>query len=379
MNRKTKYYIVSLFMLLGGITFASYTISYDPELSLILDLIGKIFFPGATGGEWGLIAIPIIWGVAIGLLITGFVFLIKAVKTKTEVRLVEAETQSSTTAQPITRVRWKSGITAFIFLVTLGFTTLNPFGAGSDFSGSFGIAFITLGAVLLTTIFLFTIYRSEKKIVENRYSFWWLAGLNAIFIILLYAIGYLGLLGFINFYFGFGGPGEAAGYAAAIAIAMGVIWIPIAVLSVSAIPSLFCYKFHENKRVSRATLLLFAALSLALASYSVTNSSTCNFNRNYLCIADKAIETHDDSLCEMVKDVHKNFSERTYCYLELSRSGAWRNIELCDKLTDREKTRCLVNIGIRTNDPSICGKISTNSSANEKEFCYNAVKYKTVQ
>lgn len=378
MNRKKlKYYIISSLTLLGGMAFVGYSVSYDPELGLILDLIGKIFFPRATGGEWGLVAIPIIWGVAIGLLISGVVFFIKAIRIKAGVEPLRPEIQLPPTAQPsvaVRRIRWKGGIVALIFLITFGFATLDPFGGGD-----FGIVFIILGSILLTAIFLFTIYRSEKRILDSRYSFWWLARLNAIFILSLYAIGYLGLLAFINFYFG--GPGEQAGYAAAIIIVVGVIWIPITVLSVSVIPSLYFYKFYGSKRIFRATSLLFVALSFVLALYSTISSSTCNFNKNYICIAEKAIAAYDDSLCEQTKDVHQDFDERTYCYLELSRSGQWSDIGLCNKLSPpgRKRTRCLINVGITTNNSSVCEKVPSDSPTSEKEFCYNAIKYRTIQ
>ena len=271
----------------------------------------------------------------------------------------------------MTLERGKSAIISFVFWTALGFATLDPFTYGINLSALFVISFIVLMSAIITAVFLYTLRQTEKRILENRYSFWWLTKLSLILAVIFLVIGFSIFFYRAQFY----GGGEDFG--AIVFLAAIIIGVPAGVLSASTIPSIFFYKFYGNKKLFRAISTLFIVASFALGAYSALVTSSCNFNKNYICLANRAITKHDDSFCERIKDTNKDFDERTDCYLEISRSGKWSEVSLCNKLSsDKERYYCMANIAVTTNNPQICETIQNNTQYLNKERCYDDLKFR---
>lgn len=265
----------------------------------------------------------------------------------------------------------KSALISFIFFTALGFATLDPLAYGINPAALVIISFITLMSAIITAVFRYTLYQTEKRILENRYSFWWLTKLGFVLAVIFFVAGFIIFSYRVQFYRG------EEDFGAAVLLITIIIGVPLGVLSASIMPSIFFYKFYGNKKVFRATSILFLAVSFILGAYYTLSASTCEFNKNYICIADRAILKHDDSLCEKTKDISKTFSERSYCYLRLSSSGEWNDIDLCDKLSsDQERYYCMANIAVTTNNPKICEAIQSSTQYFNKEQCFNDLKWR---
>lgn len=273
----------------------------------------------------------------------------------------------------MTRLVRKSALISFVFFTALGLVTLDPLAYGIDSSALLAISFIILMSVIITAVFQYTLRQTEKRILENRYGFWWLAKLDLILAVIFLVAGYLIFSYRAQFYRG------EEDFGAVVLFITILIGVPLGILSASTIPSIFFYKFCDNKKVFRTISILFLVISFALGVYYTLNASSCDFNKNYICLAQRAVAKQNDSLCERTKDVSKDFNERTYCYLELSKSGKWSNISLCDKLSsDQERYHCMVNIAITTNNPQICEAIQNNTQYFNKEQCYTDLKWQLI-
>lgn len=305
------------------------------------------------------------------------------------------------------RIRWKGALVLFL----LSFFAISYY--------YLSLMFGFIAALLCFLVYVFTAYRAEKKILKGNFNWKWLIIFNIAITIILYALAFLFIFTFL---IGLFVEAEQGAFESFI---LGVIYfIPAVVLIFSFIPSLILKKFYlDTIKANKILSIFFLVVTIVVFAYSWASFNTCDFNRDVKCVADKADESRNVTLCESFKenkkrdscyrgaitgrnlyekdlimcDQIKNQEIQDFCYKEVSittkdkellkktcgkinNAGDDRNecytnlaefesdIMICNKVTGYDKNRCVANIAVNSGDSSLCEKYLNKEE--EKSSCY---------
>lgn len=294
------------------------------------------------------------------------------------------------------KIRWKEGIGLFVFLVLSGlyFFGVPDFYAVLDYKHAYYyeelIGFfsrVVLPAPFLVGIFLLSLYKTEKRIKEERFSFW------RPFVFSLAMALITGFLWTLQFITGSGYGYESFDVVKRLFFDVGVV--PAAPMTLafvfSFVPSLIFYRFKESiKKFHIAIIALFLFVFVGLLGYQRASDLTCGFNYDGYCVGNKAVKTKDISLCEKVKTTkefgnYDNYGKNS-CYEAISRK--WDDVSLCDKIktisnqkssnphySQYQLYQCISNIARNTKNKELCEKIPVSKF---KETCFRDFDKKVV-
>lgn len=283
------------------------------------------------------------------------------------------------------KIRWKEGVGLFVFLILSG---LYFFGT-PDFSGVLDYKYdyynediviflfrVILPVPFLVGVYLYFLYKTEKRIKEGRFGFLRLF----VFSLAMALAG--GLIWETAFDFSssydYGGS-DTTKQLAYFSFWRFHVFPAMTIFVFSLAPSLIFYRFKESvKKFHRATIVLFLFIFVGLFSYQQAGDLTCGFNYDSYCVGNKAVKTKDISLCEKVKTT-KEFSNydnygKNSCYEAISRR--WDDISLCDKIrivsdqkhySQYQLHQCVSSIARNTKNKELCEKIPVSKF---KEICF---------
>lgn len=266
----------------------------------------------------------------------------------------------------------KNGVIMFFFVVAAYLALVNPLDRYFGGEDKLIMFFIIFGALILSFSFSFLLAKSEQKIKENNYSYGWLIKSNLLLSLLFYIalIIFSVILVFISIQF-FNAQNES-GLLVFIILWNGLWIAPLAVLIFNFIPSLLFYKFYSSKHFLKITPLAFVALSFILIAFFITRNTTCEFKRDYACVAEKAIKAENPQICEQIEE---NFAQGL-CYEHVSRKI--NDVSLCDNISSETiQSICIKNIAVNMNDPKICEGVKSKEVGTDKESCYMWVQDKS--
>ncbi|MEK7150434.1 MAG: hypothetical protein AAB736_02390, partial [Patescibacteria group bacterium] len=204
----------------------------------------------------------------------------------------------------IIKIRWKSGLVLFIFLILSGlyFFGIPDFYGILDYKYAYYneevIGFfsrVILPAPFLVGIFLLSLYKTEKRIKEGKFSFWKLLVFGLMVSLVgefFWTLQFIGGLGYGHnsldvitpLFFSFLGP--------PMALAFLFLFVP----------PLLLHKFYSNqKKFYIATASFFVLLFFGLFIYQQAAVKTCVFNTDGLCLGKVAIKANNPSLCDKAR------------------------------------------------------------------------------
>lgn len=240
----------------------------------------------------------------------------------------------------------KGGIALFLFLITSMLFIADPFFLNIQFAISHIFARI-LPAFVFSIIFVASIYRMSKKNINDQ-RFIKSLGFNLILLILLF----FGLIYYINRFEILSGEGPEGFF---ILLFFVVVGLPLIILFFSIIPAFLFNRLRGSIKISKVFNVIFPVLFwlsitafLVLTSSYIARAYDCNFDFDSKCVADKAIEVNDSSLCESKISYTQDF-----CYGQFSK--VHNNISMCNK-TGKFVSSCFAKIAIDTNNPLLCKK-----------------------
>ena len=267
-------------------------------------------------------------------------------------------------------INWKAGIISFLFFASLGFVLFHPFDRYAELSIRNFVIFIAISSLYLTSIFLFALYKSRKGIADHTYSFSWLAktGLGVFFFVILSVFIFSFLLSIIY-------PGGHPPLWAFLFLTPYLFFTVgggiVTTFLIFIIPSVFLSKFRQSEKAFRFVSLFFVVVFFILAMFYTAYVSTCEFNRDYACVARKGVAARDEKVCEQVVE---NFKQGL-CYLHMSKN--WNNIEICENVSDEKiQYQCMVNVAINTDNKSICENLNIDEIGYNKESCISRIESK---
>lgn len=231
------------------------------------------------------------------------------------------------------------------------------------------IILIVLGAFILGLILSYLLAKCEKKKEAGIFSYGWLIVWNLWAALLLYiAVVVLSVVfSFILIQF-FDAQSETS--LGVIIVALYGLWIvPLSVFILFFIPSLFFCLFYSNKKLLKIIRLMFITLSLCFFSFSIAMHVTCEFNQDYVCVANNAIKYKNPQLCEKASEYY----DQDLCYLHVSEET--NDVSLCDKISIEDfRSMCIREIAIKMNNPKLCELVKSKEREFDKEDCYTRVR-----
>mgnify|MGYP001612854804 FL=1 len=313
------------------------------------------------------------------------------------------------------RIRWKSALILFL----LSFFAIPYYYFGYFSYESLALIFGLITATLCSLVYIFAIYRAEKKILKGNFNWKWLIIFNITITIILYALAFLFIFTFLIGLFVEAEQGALDSFVLSV-----IYFIPAVVIIFSLVPSLILKRFYPDAgKVNKILFIFFLVTTIIVFAYSWASSNSCDFNRNIECVADKADESGNVALCESFKEDKKrdscyrgaitgrNLYEedlimcdqikeqdiQDFCYKEVSittkdkevlrktcgkiknagddmnkcytnLSKVENDIMVCDKVAGYDKNRCVANIAVNNNDSSLCDKYLNKEK--EKSSCY---------
>ena len=150
-------------------------------------------------------------------------------------------------------------------------------------------------------VYIFAIYRAEKKILKGNFNWKWLIIFNITITIILYALAFLFIFTFLIGLFVEAEQGALDSFVLSV-----IYFIPAVVIIFSLVPSLILKRFYPDAgKVNKILFIFFLVTTIVVFAYSWASSNSCNFNRNVGCVADKADENKNITLCESFKENKK--------------------------------------------------------------------------
>ena len=122
---------------------------------------------------------------------------------------------------------------------------------------------MVISAFIAVTIFIFSLYKTEKRIINNKYYWWWVVYFNIVLTILVY-ISIAALVFLIG---GLSGVEGEEGLGFVYILVYGMFIIPLVVILFSIIPSIFFYKFYSNQKIFRVISRILWILLIIFAAY----------------------------------------------------------------------------------------------------------------
>ena len=270
------------------------------------------------------------------------------------------------------KISWKAGLMAFFIASGLDLLLANPFIYSWNYRLSIiGVVVLAFGAAIAI---VFSLYFTEKMLVENRFKAWKVATTSLIFGA-LFVFFY-----FISSFFYLQTIVPSEGLEAIVSLFFGVILLPFSSLIVFVSNIIFC-KFYEKSAARNLFLILFffsIISSFSVIGIRVADYYDCNFGKDAVCVTEKVTISNDVSLCGLNK--YANPHERNNCIIELGKNS--QDIIICDDIEngagrDREeyKSYCLANVAINVKNPSLCEGIKKYYFKND---CYLIVSSKST-
>jgi len=261
------------------------------------------------------------------------------------------------------KINLKSGasIMFFLFLLEidyfLGFFTNFIKGLNFNFSDSLNKISVLALMLVVSVLFYFFLFLLDKKNKDEN-NLEWLNDFNAAMALIFYAAGFLllrgyGLYGLKHLEIGLEDYWDFIYY--------GLIWFLPSILIVIK-PSLFFNGAY--RKIYRICAVVFISFFLLAVGYNATKAITCDFNHKYDCVAQKAIEEKDYTLCGKLKDAMD--SQINACYLVMSEK--LDDISFCEKVA--YDYRCVRNIAMNKKERSLC-ELSDGGSSLFKGMCYS--------
>lgn len=277
------------------------------------------------------------------------------------------------------KVKWIGGICLLLFLIAF-FTSplfvislvdldVNDYGffesiknTWMEFDDEIGIFWLSLYFLFPVIIFLFSSYKTEKRIAIGDFSFKRLIIFNSIITFILYGVLFFPIMFLYALSAAFGEHGGSD-----YLIKFLIIAPLLLVVFFSVAPSLFLLKFNIKPKVLSLTLWFFFFITIILFLNTFQYVRTCGNYEYPLCLAEKAIKDKNHLLCDKAKDDLDDelFSARDSCYAQLSED--WNDLNICNTSSD-SYGRCVTNVAINTNKQQLCDLIKIND---EKIECYS--------
>src|SRR3989338_1815348 len=288
------------------------------------------------------------------------------------------------------KVKWKEGFGLLVFLILSGFYFFGipDFFAILDYKYvhyyedliSFFFRIVLL-APFLVSVFLFSIYKTEKRITEGRFSFWKLF-IFSLITSLIFGFLWEVLFGFLSVY-DYGGSNAVKKLSSALFWRFH-IFPAVMVFVFYLAPSFIFYVSKGNiKKFHIGVVVLFLFIFAGLFGYKQISALTCDLNYDGYCVGESALRLKEPSLCEKVKTTKEfsnyyNYGENS-CYVAMSKK--WKEVSLCDniKTTSKETKNpsydygqyqiyeCINNIAKNIGNKKICEKVSV---LKYRERCY---------
>ena len=255
----------------------------------------------------------------------------------------------------------KGGIAFFILAFTCSIfyiCGLTDAGLSGFFSGLYFLIF--LAVVIGTFVFSFAIRSTEKKILKNEFSFWWLFKFNFVYWIVLTIIFEI-ILFLIPLLKNLGEGG--------MAIAVAMYYTPqvmaLSVVIISLIPSFIYSKIRDSEKALRKLFYFVIGLSILLVILSIISLFTCNFNTSVNCLAEKALKTNNPHICDRAWSIGEPHPEER-CYSDVAKKYSGTE-DICSNIKFRGeiiKDYCYENLAYNTNNPNLCENIQRNATFN---------------
>ena len=259
------------------------------------------------------------------------------------------------------KIKWKSGIILFLFLITISTIINSPIGGYLDFEDIEET--IILGAIfalISSLVFIFSVNRTEKRVIKNEYRVKWIIKFNIILVLIIFVTVVLFLftlgIGFLM-----GGDSDI--------FTLLPISILLFVFVFSVLPSLITYKFYNNQTAFKFVFIFSIILLLSLIGFRLISEYTCGFYVGPVCLGEKAVKKQNISLCEKIKEDPDDppFFMRDLCYLAATDSG-WKDISTCDKVYDSDlHSECIIKVADNVKNRQFCERIKNNEKTKE---CY---------
>lgn len=277
------------------------------------------------------------------------------------------------------RVRWVAGICLLLFLIAF-FTSplfslslftpdVNDYGffesiknTFTEFDDEIGIFWLSIYFLFPVIIFLFSVYKTEKRIAIGNFSFKRLIIFNSIITFVLYGILFFPLMFMFALSQAYGEHGGSD-----YLIEFLIIAPLLLVMFFSVAPSLFLLKFNTKPKILSLTLWFCFFVTFVLFLNTSRYIYTCGNYEYPFCLAEKAAKEKNHLLCDKAKDDvdEEPFSGRDSCYAQLSED--WNDLNICNTSSD-SYGRCVTNIAVNTNKQQLCDLIKIND---EKIECYS--------
>lgn len=242
------------------------------------------------------------------------------------------------------KIKWKGGLIIFLLVIA----TILLGSPGQIWEGLIAFCPILMLVLVLPTIFIISISLTLKKVKEGTYNTKWLLKINLFefsVIAILMSLFLWGLI-IIETYRPSGSDTSGA--------ALGFFYIPIfvflALVLFSIIPSLIYKKLIDKKRVLSIIFLAGLVLSISLIFLGIVYKASCDFYSYEVCVAKKAVKEENIDLCEKIKTPYN----RSACYFGISYRG-YKDMEICQRMQGPAYfTDCVINIAKNTEDEKLC-------------------------
>jgi len=277
--------------------------------------------------------------------------------------------QINNTLEQRPRIRWKSAI--FLFFLSLFAIQYYSFGywrIDIFFDVDFLLViFLFIPAALSSLIYIFSLYRAEKMLLKGNFGWKHLIIFNFAIAIILYILAFLFTFTFLIGLFVEARQGAFESFALSI-----IYFIAAAVIIFSLVPSLVLKKFYPNtSKINKSLFIFFLATTVIVFAYSWASSNSCNFNRDIGCVADRAEENRNITLCDSFKENKK----RDSCYRSAitGRRLHEEDLIMCDQIKSQKiQDFCYKEVSITTKDKEmlkkICGEIK--NAGDDRDECY---------
>lgn len=234
-----------------------------------------------------------------------------------------------------------------------GFIRQLNFNFSSPLGKILGFALILVISLLF---YFFLLLLNRKNQGEDNLE--WLNDFNAAIALIFYAAGFLLLRG--NWLYGLKhleiGLANYWDF-----IFYGLTWFAPSVI-IAIRPSLFFSGSY--RKIYRICAMTFISLFLLAVGHNAAKAVTCDFNRKHDCVAQKAIEKKDYTLCGKMKDAMD--SQINACYLVMSEK--LDDISFCEKVS--YDYRCVRNIAINKKERNLC-ELADGGNSFFKGMCYS--------
>lgn len=294
------------------------------------------------------------------------------------------------------KLRWKTGLLVLFFSFYY-FDTLYLIDTIEDIEDIYDIGISIAPVVFVFLIYIFTAYRAEKVVSNNKLTWGWIVRYNLLLSLIIYIPTLLIMFFLLALSSAFGSSGSSDNFKNTIVETVWTIGFIIIIFSI--VPTVILKKYRNSKKFIPILLVSFAVFFSLSAGYKYIGEETCDYNRNVECFVERARFKKNAALCDVIKEERKRNSCYTKTFYRKSlnkddvvmcdgikndgiRDSCYESIvsdikktlenkdtirQICGKIKEKGETadECYVGLSRLENSTKICEKISLSFNKSE--------------